>query len=232
MRQAVILAGGLGKRVNHITGNKIPKSLIEIEGIPFLSYQLSLLKNCNFDEAVICIGYLGNLIKNKYGNDYRGLKITYSEDPFEDCGTGCALKSAESLLQNRFLLMCGDVYIPIRLDKLFDRFADTLYTMIVVKNINDYELSNVTIEYGFSVYTKYLVLGNAEYLDSGVNFIAKDCLKLFVPNTQSDLSDCMEVISQYRMMSSCIVDTRTYEIGSEEGISRFTNYIKELKCKL
>ena len=45
IEQAVILAGGRGKRLGPLT-NKVPKPLVKINGIPFCDYLLnSLVKN-------------------------------------------------------------------------------------------------------------------------------------------------------------------------------------------
>ena len=231
MRQAVILAGGLGSRIRYITNDKIPKSLLPIEGVPFLSYQLSLLKNCGFDEVVLCTGYLSNMIEEKYKYDFKGMKLVYSVDPFPNCGTGCALKNAENLLQENFLLMYGDVYLPVKLNKLFDIGKNSLYTMVVAKNDGGYEQSNVTIFNQVTVYYKFLFMPLAEYIDNGIAILNKYVLRSFVPGVESDLSMIMEIISQCKMMSSIVVNLRSYEIGSRKGIERFTNYVKGIKCK-
>ena len=57
MLQVVILAGGLATRLKPIS-EMIPKSLIEINGEPFIFHQLRLLKRKGVDRVVICTGYL------------------------------------------------------------------------------------------------------------------------------------------------------------------------------
>ena len=53
---AIILAGGKGTRVKKFT-KKNPKCLIEINGKPFLYYQLKYLKKNNIKNVVISVGY-------------------------------------------------------------------------------------------------------------------------------------------------------------------------------
>ncbi|HXC36052.1 MAG TPA: sugar phosphate nucleotidyltransferase, partial [Candidatus Acidoferrales bacterium] len=62
-----ILAGGLATRLRPIT-EKIPKSLVPVAGKPFLAHQLELLHSHGIRQAVLCIGYLGEMIQDEFGN--------------------------------------------------------------------------------------------------------------------------------------------------------------------
>ncbi len=64
---AVILAGGLASRLRPMT-ETIPKALIEVNGRPFLSHQLDLLKRSGFGKAVLLVGYLGEKIQERFGD--------------------------------------------------------------------------------------------------------------------------------------------------------------------
>jgi len=67
MMQAVILAGGLGTRLKPLT-EEIPKSMIQIQGKPFLEHQLNLLRQGGISDIVLCVGYLGEKIKEYFGD--------------------------------------------------------------------------------------------------------------------------------------------------------------------
>ena len=60
--QVVILAGGLATRLRPVT-ETIPKSLIEINGEPFIQHQLRLLQQHGIKNVVLCVGYLGEQIE-------------------------------------------------------------------------------------------------------------------------------------------------------------------------
>ena len=60
--QAVILCGGLGKRLRPIT-NSIPKPLAPINGRPFIIYLLEQLKSQGIKRIILLTGYLGDMIK-------------------------------------------------------------------------------------------------------------------------------------------------------------------------
>src|SRR5215469_17797069 len=75
-----ILAGGLATRLRPIT-EKIPKSLVPVAGKPFLAHQLELLHSLGIRHAVLCIGYLGEMIQDEFGDGKQfGVKLDYSFD--------------------------------------------------------------------------------------------------------------------------------------------------------
>src|SRR5215470_8608162 len=75
-----ILAGGLATRLRPLT-EKVPKSLIEIHGEPFLAYQLRLLRSNGAERVVLCVGYKGEMIREAIGDGARfGLRVEYAFD--------------------------------------------------------------------------------------------------------------------------------------------------------
>ena len=108
----VILAGGLATRLRPIT-EKIPKSLVPVAGKPFLAHQLKLLHARGIRRAVLCIGYLGEMIQRDFGGEAFGVKLDYSFDGPKLLGTGGAIKRALPLLGEEFFVLYGDSYLPI-----------------------------------------------------------------------------------------------------------------------
>jgi NDP-sugar pyrophosphorylase family protein len=83
-----ILAGGLAMRLRPITG-KIPKSLVPVAGKPFLAHQLELLRSREIRRAVLCVGYLGEMIQCEFGGGEKyGVKLDYSFDGEKLLGAG------------------------------------------------------------------------------------------------------------------------------------------------
>jgi len=78
--KAVILAAGRGKRLEKLTEDK-PKPLVPLAGRPLLSRILENLSRSGIKEAIIVIGYRGELIKQAIGNVSAGIKISYVENP-------------------------------------------------------------------------------------------------------------------------------------------------------
>ena len=106
---AVILAGGLGTRLQKAVSNQ-PKVMAEVNGKPFLYYVLDQLAEVDIKRVVISTGYMADKIEEVIGFSYKGLKVDYSweESPL---GTGGALKLARQSISTKYcLVMNGDSY--------------------------------------------------------------------------------------------------------------------------
>ncbi|MBW2984627.1 NTP transferase domain-containing protein [Candidatus Woesearchaeota archaeon] len=106
--QAVILAAGKSTRTYPLTINK-PKPLLKIGNKTLLEYNLDQL-NGLVKEVILIVGFKANLIKKRFKNKYRKLKITYViQKP--QLGTGHALSAAKNKIKDRFIvLMADDLY--------------------------------------------------------------------------------------------------------------------------
>ena len=111
--QAVIMAGGLGTRLWQLT-KETPKVMVPINGKPFLLYLLQLLKSREIKDIILSIGYLGQQVRDFFGDGKSlGLSLRYSEEKEKLLGTGGALKQAQDLLDDYFLVINGDTYLPV-----------------------------------------------------------------------------------------------------------------------
>src|SRR5580658_1229208 len=98
MLPVAILAGGLATRLRPLT-ETIPKSLVEINGEPFLWHQLRLLRESGIERVVLCVSYLGEQVRDSVGDGREfGLHIEYSFDGPVLLGTAGALRRALRLL--------------------------------------------------------------------------------------------------------------------------------------
>src|SRR5258708_25677890 len=117
-----ILAGGLATRLRPIT-EKIPKLLVEVAGEPFFSHQIRLLKKNGLTRIVLCVGYLGEMIVEQYGDGAKfGVKIDYAFDGPKLLGTGGALIAALPKLRDAFYVLYGDRYLPVASRAVADFF--------------------------------------------------------------------------------------------------------------
>jgi NDP-sugar pyrophosphorylase family protein len=80
--KAIILAAGEGTRLKPLTNTR-PKPLIEIMGKSILEYNLECVYK-DVDEIFIVVKYLKEKIIEKFGNNYKKVKITYIDQPKED----------------------------------------------------------------------------------------------------------------------------------------------------
>jgi len=76
----VIIAGGLATRLRPLT-ETIPKSLVDINGEPFIAHQLRQLRANDVKSVVMCLGYLGEQVVDFVGDGSRfGLEVSYVFD--------------------------------------------------------------------------------------------------------------------------------------------------------
>ena len=111
--QAVILVGGEGTRLRPLTST-VPKPVVPLVDRPFIAYMLEWLRRHGVDDVVMSCGFLATSVRNVLGDGSAyGLRLRFVEEP-EPRGTGGALKFAESLLDERFLMLNGDVLLRPR----------------------------------------------------------------------------------------------------------------------
>ncbi len=104
----MLLAAGEGARLQPITATR-PKHLIKIAGKPILEHCLNGLKSNGVTEAVIVTHYMGNAIRNYFGDGSKfGFKLEYIEQKAL-LGTGNAASLAEQFVKGSFLLVYGDL---------------------------------------------------------------------------------------------------------------------------
>lgn len=106
---ALILAGGLGKRLRPYT-DKVPKPMIDVAGKPILEWQIEWLKKYGIEKFVFLTGHLSEVIEQYFGNGEKwGVQIKYSKEE-EPLGTAGAVKKAERFVtEDYFFLINGDI---------------------------------------------------------------------------------------------------------------------------
>jgi NDP-sugar pyrophosphorylase family protein len=114
----LILAGGKGTRLKPIT-DEIPKPLLPILGKPVIEYTLDLFKKFGITKVLLSIGYMGDKIKEHFGDGKKyGLEIIYVEEN-TPMGTAGPLKLAKQHLTETFVMCNADELKDIDLDEMF-----------------------------------------------------------------------------------------------------------------
>ena len=112
--QAVILVGGEGTRLRPLTST-VPKPVVPLVDRPFISYMLEWLRAHGIDDVIMSCGFLATSVRNVLGDGSAyGIRLRFVEEP-DPRGTAGALKFAESLLDERFLMLNGDVLTDLDL---------------------------------------------------------------------------------------------------------------------
>ena len=230
---AALLAGGLATRLRPIT-ETIPKALVEVAGRPFVDHQLALLRRHGIRRVVLCLGHLGERVRDHLGDGSRfGMELQYSFDGEKLLGTGGALLRAGELLGespgDAFWVMYGDSYMDIdyrAILEFFDR-CDADGLMTVLHNGNRWDKSNVVFRGGKLIrYDKKRTTPDMDYIDYGVALLRKRVLGRIPAGQPFDLAALYSVLVEEGKMVGYQVTNRFYEIGTPATLEEARRYLE------
>jgi N-acetyl-alpha-D-muramate 1-phosphate uridylyltransferase len=226
--QVAIIAGGLATRLGRLTQN-VPKSLLMIEGKPFLQHQLGRLREGRIEDVVVCTGHLGHQIQDYFGDGSRfGVNLVYSHEE-KPMGSAGALRLAKDKLQDPFFTIYGDSYLSLDFGAILKHFnsQNRLALMTVYENADLYDRSNTAVK-GHLVekYSKKEKTPGMVYIDYGANLFRKPVLELVPEGQVYSLEDLFAQLIEKRELLAYEVKERFYEIGSLQGLTEFREYME------
>jgi mannose-1-phosphate guanylyltransferase len=123
--QALVLAGGEGTRLRPLTYTT-PKPVMPLAGRPFLSFMLDWARGHGVDEVILSCGFMSGQVRRVLGDIYDGMRLRYvvEEEPLGTAGP-VRLAYDEGLLEERLLVLNGDVLTDIDLTEELDRHHRT-----------------------------------------------------------------------------------------------------------
>lgn len=232
MLPVAILAGGLATRLRPAT-DKIPKSLIEIAGRPFIFHQLELLKRQSIERVVLCVGHLGEQLEAAVGDGKTmGLSVVYSYERDKLLGTGGALKLALPLLGNDFFVLYGDSYLPCSFAEVQAAYeaAREPALMTVFRNDDRWDKSNASLrDDNLLEYNKNSPRPRMTHIDYGLGVLSAAVLAKYRDGEVVDLADIYQELSLSGRLAGFEAGERFYEIGSRDGIVDAEEYLAARK---
>src|ERR1700761_9161280 len=181
-----ILAGGLATRLRPVT-ETVPKVLLEVAGKPFLEHQLAQLRGHGAEDVVLCVGYLGDMIRERYGDGRaHGVRIRYSFDGPKLLGTGGAIRNALPLLGEAFFVMYGDSYLRIDFAEVENAFRSSGKPglMTIFHNQGLWDTSNICYANGvIERYEKTTRDPKMQHIDYGLSVFRSDVFALYPADT-------------------------------------------------
>lgn len=230
MLPLAVLVGGYGTRLGSLT-KVIPKCLVEVNGRPFIDWQLDLLVENGFMDFVFCVSHKSELVQEHLGDGAdRGINIQYSNDGEMQLGTGGAIQKALPKLGESFGVIYGDSYLPIDYFELEQNFLESkaLGLMTVYKNQNQLDISNVEFTQGvLKRYEKASRSANMHHIDYGITFFREAAFRSWTGQKSFDLSEVCSQLAKDGQLDGFEVFERFYEIGSLQGIEDFSQYLRK-----
>jgi mannose-1-phosphate guanylyltransferase len=173
--QAVVLAGGFGKRLAPLT-SEVPKPLLPVGGKPILVRQIEWLRGFGIRDVVLAVGYLRHKIFEALGDGRRfGVRIFYSVEE-EPLGTGGAIKNAEPFITDDvFVVLNGDVLTNLSLDKLMEALGDADGAIALVPLRSPYGIVEFDAN-GYVTHFREKPLLEGFYINAGVYALRRKTL--------------------------------------------------------
>ncbi|MFA5406145.1 MAG: sugar phosphate nucleotidyltransferase [Candidatus Nanoarchaeia archaeon] len=226
--KAVILAGGMGTRLKDIVNDR-PKPMAEFNGKPLIEYLVIQLKE-HFDEIIILTGYKSDVIKNYFGDGSKwGANIKYSDET-EPLGTGGAIKNAEELIDDDFILINGDNYHELDYEKLKKNFNKTgMNTMVITKTVNPTQVTIIKInEAGLIAGLKERPEKPTEddkFMNAGILLLKRSVLDLLPASNSSFEKEVFPLLIKQGMRTE-VYEGYYIDIGTPSNYFKFKDHLK------
>ena len=116
--EIIILAGGKGTRLKKLVNDR-PKPLADVNGKPFVEIIMDNLIQQGACHFILATGFMSSMFRSHFGDSYRGVPISFSEES-RPLGTGGAIIKAQTMLKGGgyFFIVNGDTFFPIKLERL------------------------------------------------------------------------------------------------------------------
>jgi D-glycero-alpha-D-manno-heptose 1-phosphate guanylyltransferase len=229
IKEAIILAGGLGTRLRSAVPD-LPKCMAPVNGRPFISYVVDYFQQQGVGQFIFSLGYKHEIITAYLNNQYPALNIQYSIEE-EPLGTGGAIKLAcKKTTEKTVLVLNGDTLFRIQLSKLvpFHHMCGAHCTLSLkpMKNFDRYGVVELNKDYSIKsfkekqFYEEGLINGGVYALNAG-KFLEED-----LPGVFSFEKDYLEKKFTERRMYAVIQDEYFIDIGIPQDFERAQQEMK------
>jgi mannose-1-phosphate guanylyltransferase len=231
--QAVILAGGLGTRLQPYTFF-IPKPMLPLGNKPLLEYLVEWIKQLkDIDEVIICVSYLHRTIEDYFEDGGRfGIKISYarSEKPLATAGQ---LKTAEKMLKNRFLCLYGDSIYDFDLSKMVKEHEESkaFLSMALMRYKTKMKYGFIDTDEQANVVTSWREKPEVEGLiNIGCYIMEKEFLEMIPQSSTIGMDKIVkDIISQKKIVKAFTIDSGFIDIGDKRSyLDAYKKYVKKL----
>jgi mannose-1-phosphate guanylyltransferase/phosphomannomutase len=190
---AVIMAGGFGTRLRPLTSS-LPKPMVPVGGKPLMQHVVERLSVAKLNRQVALLFFQPQCISDYFGDGSRfGVEMRYRRAE-ADYGTAGSVRNALDLLDDRFLIISGDVLTDFDLTQAiaFHEDQGALVTMVLTRMTNPPEYGVViTDDRGHVV--RFLEKPSwgevfSDTINTGIYILEKEALAVLPPKTNVDFS--------------------------------------------
>jgi len=235
INQAVILAGGKGKRLLPLTKN-LPKPMAPINDVPFLSYLIFSLKKKGIKKILILVGYKSKKIINFYQKS-KDISISFNFSSSKT-DTGQRVLDAYKLLDDEFLLLYGDNFWVPNITKMYKKFkinGATVSTTVFNNKLGTAEYgkqNNVYVKKNSFVakYDKSRKNKKLNGVDIGFFIVKREFLKLFKEKNKnySFENDFLIKAIELKKLIAYKTDRQYFSITNLKMLKKFEKISKKI----
>lgn len=234
IKQAIILAGGLGTRLRPVISD-VPKCMAPVGEKPFLHYVIEFYIKNGINQFVFSVGYLHEVIEEFLSKNYHDLKYNISIEK-EPLGTGGAIQLACRQTSEQNVLVCnGDTFYKVdlhELDKLHqEKKAECTLCLKPMQNFDRYGVVQLNPDNSIKTfkeknfYRKGLINGGVYALDVE-RFLKEDLPEKF--SFEKDFLEKKVQLSNKANLFGFIQDDYFIDTGIPEDYERAQKELPEL----
>ena len=237
--KAVIMAGGFGTRLRPLTLN-IPKPMVPLGGIPVMEHLVKLLAQHKITDITALLYFQADQIKDHFGNGAPwGVKINYVMAE-ADFGTAGSVKNAQKYLDERFIIISGDVATDIDLTGAInfhiERKAQASMVLTRVENPLAYGVVIVDDKGKIQRFLEKPSWGQvfSDTINTGIYILEPNVLDLVPPQEEFDFSKDLfpRMLADKKRLYGYICDGYWRDIGNTDEYAKAHQDLLEGKLKL
>jgi len=227
---AVIMAGGRGQRLQPYT-DTIPKPLLKVGNKPILEHNIDWLASHSITNIHLSIRYLGNKIKEYFGDGTnKNIKINYLEED-KPLGTMGAISKVQSFESDTILLMNSDLLTNIDYEDFMLTFSQGDFAMAVATVPYKVQIPYAILDTDHSSIKSFTEKPTYTYqANGGIYLIKKEWLDLVPKDEMFNATDFIQaVIDGGGKVGYYPILGYWLDIGKHEDFTKAQEDIKHIK---
>ena len=225
---AVIMAGGKGTRLLPLT-EKIPKPMITVGGRPIIARIIDKLINEGFQNIVLSLGHLSEIIEEYINNNDFDASIKFSKENKPMGTAGALAKICKSGANYPILVTNGDILCECNLNKILDKAVQENFDGIMMGKEEKFIMPFGVIDHnngewdGIREKPTYSFIINA-----GIYVLSETMINLIDQNQYLDMTDLFKKARKEKLKLGVECTSQYWiDIGRYETLESANNYFKK-----
>lgn len=227
---AVLMAGGEGKRLRPLTENT-PKPLLKVGDKPIIEYNIDRLAQVGIKNINLSINYLGEQLEAYFGNgSAKSLHIKYVKED-KPLGTIGSILLVDNFEFDDIIVMNSDLLTNIDFADFYKTFKAENADMAVAATSYNVDIPYAVLETDDTQKVKSLKEKPryTYYSNAGIYLLKKDLLRLIPQGTFFDITDLMDkILALNRKLITYPINGYWLDIGKHEDFKKAQEDIKHL----